>query len=68
MTDTELLDAIQLYIMWPGPATVEIHENACNQVVIKCSGAQLKIEPIVRNTLREALAAWAKQIDKRLDS
>lgn len=64
MTDTELLDAIQLYIMWPGPATIEIHENACNQTVIKCSGAKPEIEPVVRSTLREALQEWAKQYQK----
>ena len=67
MTDTELLDAIQMYIMWPGPATVEIHENACNQTVIKCSGAKPETEPVVRNNFREALTVWAEQVNGRFN-
>lgn len=62
MTDTELLDAIEGYIMWPGPAAVEIYENALNQVVIKTTGGSpaSRPAPIVADSLREALSQWVK--------
>lgn len=61
-SDTELLDMIQHFVMWPGPATVEIYENHHNQVVVKSGGGRPKVGPVVKKDLRSALAEWYCQI------
>lgn len=58
---TLALQEVAMFLMWPGPASLEIYENASNRTVIQARVGKRRVIPaVVRDDLRSALIGWAR--------